>query len=354
MTAVGFYPRYGRLGASSRLRMFDFAEKWNRDTAGQTADVFPFFSDRYLEQLYSGSGKSFRSLFSGWLRRLRQLRSMPDTVVVEYELMPFFPAWFELRLLRGKRFFLNFDDFVQLKYKNLPLLRHKYERLMRRASGVICANHALAELAKKFNPNVIMIPTPVRLERYQGCCSVKFTEFTAVWIGTPATMRYLTEAADKLRAMAAGTDFTLLVIADGVAVDLPGVRCRFEKWSEATEAERLKKCHVGLMPLPDNDAFAAGKSGYKLIQYAAAGLPAIASDVGENRYILRDGVTGFLAGPPEEWSEAMAKIHDSFQRYAKMSSAALRVSAEYALDRQFARFKAFITTGKNDDCKKNI
>ena len=168
VTAVGFYPRYGRLGASSRLRMFDFAEKLNCDTAGQPAEVFPFFSDRYLEQLYSGGGKSFRSLFSGWLRRLRQLRSLPDTVVIEYELMPFFPAWFELRLLRGKRFFLNFDDFVQLKYKKIPMLRHKYERLMRRSSGVICANHALAELAKKFNSSVILISKQVRLDRYKG------------------------------------------------------------------------------------------------------------------------------------------------------------------------------------------
>ncbi len=345
VNSVGFYSRYGRLGASSRLRMFDFAEMWNRD-APETADVFPFFSDRYLKSLYSGNGKSFLSLSAGWLRRLRQLRRMPDTVVIEYELLPFFPAWFELRLLRGRRFFLNFDDFVQLKYAKMPLLRDKFDRLMRAADGVICANHALVKIAEQYNNNVMLLPTPVRLERYHGCCSVKFPDFTAVWIGTPATMHYLTQAADKLRAMAAQTDFTLLIISDGRPIEIPGVRCRYEKWSETSEAELLKKCHVGLMPLPDNDAFAAGKSGYKLIQYAAAGLPAIASDVGENRYILRDGVTGFLAGSPNEWAEAMTKLHDSFQRYAKMSSAALRASAEYSLEHQFARFKPFILTAK--------
>ena len=58
---------------------------------------------------------------------------------------------------------------------------------------------------------------------------------------------------------------------------IPGVPMRFVDWSAETEAELLGRSHVGIMPLPEEDPFARGKSAFKLIQYRAAGIPAIAS-----------------------------------------------------------------------------
>jgi len=67
---------------------------------------------------------------------------------------------------------------------------------------------------------------------------------------------------------------------------------------------------VGIMPLPDN-LWAWGKCGYKLIQYLAAGVPVVASPVGLNLDIVREGWNGHFASAPEEWETRIASLLSS-------------------------------------------
>jgi glycosyltransferase involved in cell wall biosynthesis len=64
---------------------------------------------------------------------------------------------------------------------------------------------------------------------------------------------------------------------------------------------------IGIMPLPDDD-FTRAKGGYKLYLYMAAGIPCVASPVGINRTIIRNGENGFLATTEEEWIGALRKL----------------------------------------------
>ena len=76
-----------------------------------------------------------------------------------------------------------------------------------------------------------------------------------------------------------------------------------------------------------------GKCGYKLIQYMASGLPAVASPVGANSEIVVPGVTGFLADSHFEWVNALLQLwHDpDFRR--KMGIAGRRRAEErYSLE----------------------
>ena len=61
------------------------------------------------------------------------------------------------------------------------------------------------------------------------------------------------------------------------------------------------------MPLPDDD-YARAKGGYKLYLYMAAGLPCVASPVGVNNQIIRNGENGFLASSPELWYETLKAL----------------------------------------------
>jgi glycosyltransferase involved in cell wall biosynthesis len=61
------------------------------------------------------------------------------------------------------------------------------------------------------------------------------------------------------------------------------------------------------MPLVDSD-WEQGKSGYKLIQYMACGKPVVASPVGVNNVIVKNGVNGYLAKNQDEWVEALALL----------------------------------------------
>ena len=47
------------------------------------------------------------------------------------------------------------------------------------------------------------------------------------------------------------------------------------------------------MPLP-SDKWSEGKCGFKLIQYMALGIPAVASPVGVNSIIIEPGINGYL------------------------------------------------------------
>jgi glycosyltransferase involved in cell wall biosynthesis len=64
-----------------------------------------------------------------------------------------------------------------------------------------------------------------------------------------------------------------------------------------------------LLPLP-TDAFAAGKSPIKALQYAACGIPCISSPVGATLEIVRPGETGITASTQAEWTSAILRLVD--------------------------------------------
>jgi glycosyltransferase involved in cell wall biosynthesis len=61
------------------------------------------------------------------------------------------------------------------------------------------------------------------------------------------------------------------------------------------------------MPLKD-DLWAAGKCGFKALQYMALGIPALVSPVGVNTKIVDDGINGFICKTPEDWKLAIEKL----------------------------------------------
>ena len=326
---LGIYTRYGRRGASSRLRYFDYRNAF--ETAGFAPHFHSFFPNAYLKRLYAGGGKSRLLAAEALLRRLTSTAvHLPKRLLIEYELFPELPFGVESYFLRNRRYVLNFDDDVWLKYEGRGALAEKYDLLIEGAAGVVCANDLLLEKARRHNANVIKIPTAVDLDAFPKQAR-KFPDFTIAWIGTPVTYEYLERHTEALQSMALAVDFELLVIAKKSLGRraIPGVNMRFADWSEAKEGELLARCHVGIMPLPADDPFAAGKSAFKLIEYLAAGLPAIASPVGENLRVLRDGETGYLAETPEEWTDALIRLKDDTVR-GRFAANAHHLAFEYS------------------------
>jgi glycosyltransferase involved in cell wall biosynthesis len=157
-----------------------------------------------------------------------------------------------------------------------------------------------------------VIPTVIDLKRYgeqQGTASKQLFQDSRpriVWIGSPSTVRYLQLLSEPLQALAKRHAFVLRVIGGGT-VGIPGVQVESLPWSEDTEVKNISECAIGVMPLLDT-SWERGKCGYKLIQYMACGLPVVASSVGVNMEIVRQGGNGFLADTPEEWCVALEKL----------------------------------------------
>ena len=261
---------------------------------------------------------------------------MPERLFVEYELFPYLSYSFEAKYLRHRKYVLNFDDDIFLRYGREP---NKLDRLCAGAAGVICANDRLIERVSHHQSNVLKVPTVLDLARCRAAVPAERPvreKPLAVWIGTPVTYKFLVDAAPQLRAMYRARPFRLRVIASAGLAPIEGLEMEFFDWSREAEAKLLAEADLGIMPLPADDAFAAGKSAYKIIQYFACGLPVLASPVGENCRILTPEC-GILADTPEEWASAIERIDAPGFR-----AGAMRRAGDFDLAQWGPRVAAFL------------
>lgn len=337
--------KYGRLGASSRLRSLQYLPWYEQ--AGLQVTAQPLLSDEFLSRRYQRGSYAVWSLLKAYARRLRILlaRRQFDVVWIEKEALPWFPLWLELALLRDVPYVLDYDDAVFHNYDQHAnawvrrLLGRRLDGLMAQATLVVGGNHYLAQRARDAGaPWVEVVPTVIDLVRYPSQPQMLAAPLVegalprVVWIGSPSTVRYLQLLREPLQALSARQPFVLRVIGGGV-VDLPGVQVEVVPWTEATEVENISACQVGVMPLLDS-LWERGKCGYKLIQYMACGLPVVASGVGINPEIVRHGENGFVADTHQDWVDALGKLlADSSLRVAMGASGRRRVENEYCIQK---------------------
>jgi glycosyltransferase involved in cell wall biosynthesis len=128
---------------------------------------------------------------------------------------------------------------------------------------------------------------------------------TVGWIGSPTTGPYLDPVLPQLAAL---NDDRLQVRFVVVGADTgwraPWIEHR--PWSLARETDDIAEFDIGIMPLPDTP-WARGKCGYKLLQYFAAGVPAVSSPVGvANELVGQEH--GLLASTQMQWRDALTRL----------------------------------------------
>ena len=109
-------PRYSPLGASSRLRSYQYLPALR--AAGIEVQVSSLLDDAYLHGLYGGR-TPLAPVLRGYGRRWRALREVRhfDAAWVEKEAWPWLPLWLESWLLNGPaRLVLDYDDAVFHRY----------------------------------------------------------------------------------------------------------------------------------------------------------------------------------------------------------------------------------------------
>lgn len=337
--------KYSRLGASSRLRTMQFLP--GLDAAGFDIIVQSLFDDAYLEQLYQKKGRNLLHVLKCYWRRLLILFRIKqfDAVWLEYELLPYFPAWLESYLKWRKiPFVVDYDDALFHNYDlaGNPWLRNllgnKIDQVMASADVVCVGNSYLKQRALKAGAQSISwIPTVIDLARYPiAATKPKNTTPVFGWIGSPATQSYLTLIAPALCKALAHCSGRLVLIGANTDI-LPhfaGCNVELRPWTEATEVQDICNFDVGLMPLPDGP-WERGKCGYKLIQYMACAVPVIASPVGANVDIVQGSGSGLLAATDGEWFDALVALATDdllCQQYGQAGRAA--VETVYSLQAQ--------------------
>jgi glycosyltransferase involved in cell wall biosynthesis len=328
--------RYGRLGASSRMRIYQYTPFLRY--SGIEVEVSPLLRDDYLKRFYARQKTRWAAILADYLKQA--VRSMHarrfDLLWIEKELFPNLPAWFEQALSAlGIRYVVDYDDAVFHNY-DLSLhplkriLADKIDRVMRSSALVVCGNEYLAERARFAGARrVEVIPTTVDMERYRTAAPQAHDRIVVGWIGSLTTVIHLQLVADALRELA--SEFPLRLCVVGAQFAAPGIDIDCRPWSEDTEVGELQQFDIGIMPLIDTP-FVRGKCGYKLIQYMAAGKPVVASPVGMNLEIVEHGRCGYLASTSDEWLSALrALCANSEARQSMGAQGRLTVEQRYCL-----------------------
>lgn len=252
-----------------------------------------------------------------------------------------------LEKLRSARrpFILDLDDAIYLNQDryNLRLpgvfakLQNDSEpvQLVQEASHVIAGNQFLADFADQYHKRWTLIPTSLDTERFSPGPPNRFKTPVIGWSGTTATNFYVNRLSPVLNELATKHDFEFHFISDRLDHFQPGalkkVNFKFVRWSQPNEIDTLRQIQIGVMPLEEDD-WAKGKCGFKALQYMSVGVPAVCSPVGVSLEIIQDGVNGFLARTPDEWSEKLTLLIKDPALRAKMGLEARKtVMEKYSL-----------------------
>ena len=302
------------MGASSRLRTYQFLPLW--EEAGYGVRVASFFNEAYLKDVYGRRRPGVWNVLGCYLKRFWVLLGVwrYDLVWVEKELFPYLPAWAEwLLAYLGPGYVVDYDDAVfhrydtQGSYLVRNLLGRKIDRVMARARMVFVGNDYLAERAKKAGvKSVILLPTVIDPKRYRKKEVYSSGKVWIGWIGSPSTLKYVKAIKQELEEVCREANAGLLLVNGNEGFSFQG-DLNMIPWSEAGEVEAILQMDIGIMPLPDNE-WERGKCAYKLIQYMACGLPVVASPVGMNKEVVRNGENGFLAEGSAEWKEGLLRL----------------------------------------------
>lgn len=349
--------RYSRLGASSRLRSYQYLPFL--ESRGIEVSVAPLFGDDYVNGLYAEE-VPVASVIRAYISRLAAMRRAKrfDVLWVEQEIFPWLPDWIELGLIPGNLAIVSdYDDAIFHRYDQhklsliRALLEKKIDAVMRRSNVVIVGNDYIGDRARQAGARrVEFLPTVVDATRYAVVNAASNEPVTTIgWIGTPSTAHYLRIVAPVLQEMVATG--SVRVVAVGARADqLKGFPIEARPWSEQSEVQEIQRFDIGIMPLPD-EPFERGKCGYKLIQYMACGKPVVASPVGVNRVIVREGLEGYLPADPSQWRDVLLRLcGDPLLRKQMGTAGRKRVEAEYSLQLAAPRLEALLRSLVKPTC----
>lgn len=174
------------------------------------------------------------------------------------------------------------------------------------ADMVTVSTEPLAEVMRQFSSNVVVLPNFVpeyllTMERPRP------DRLTVGWTGgashgydvrvcAPAVRAFLDWDCKSAQLHIQGTDFR------GTFGHL---NARHTDWApRPQDYYKLLDFDIGLAPLADT-TFNRSKSYIKALEYAALGIPVIATDLDPYNTFIIDGVTGFLVRKEKEWRDRL-------------------------------------------------
>ena len=267
------YPK--KISPAQRYRMEQFEELLEKERI--FIHCFPFFEKKMYPILFERRYivKKALAICKGFINRFIELFSLNkyDLIFINREASPLGPPifeWLYVKIFR-KKIIYDFDDAVWLSNTSeANRITHffkafwKIKHIIRWTTVVICGNDYLSSFAKKYNNNIVLLPTVVDTKkRFNKTVEQDVSEVTIGWTGSFSTMPYLEKLIPVQRQKALEIPFKFILISNKKPYfELPNME--YVDWDEENEVSKLAECQVGLMPM-DKDEWACGKCGLKIL-----------------------------------------------------------------------------------------
>lgn len=305
---LAFAP-YGRQGASTRVRIFDWVDRVQGEVV-----VFGYAGAERnsARQLLQHPGAAIRAELQ--IRSMAQQRH--NRVLIHRAVSPFGNGNLESKIIRSADFSAyDFDDALHWedpKGRVRALFGSNMRKCVRCVSGVdrvIVGNDTLADWAGQLARDVVVIPSCVDPSVYHMKQSYELSDPPRlVWIGSVSTERYLLSITSALLETHRRTGARLQVFGAPGGIDLGPLERMVDRvpWQLGVAENSLHRFDVGIAPLTD-DLYSRGKCAYKVLQYGAAGLPVVASPIGAN-WNVTSQLGGRLVGSADEWVDELSAL----------------------------------------------
>ncbi|MCP4176707.1 MAG: glycosyltransferase family 4 protein [bacterium] len=293
--------------------------------------LFPYLTEE-------GIDSSFTVIPKSGLQRLKLFKSCKnyDLVVLQKKLF----GLLDLNILRfyAEKLIYDFDDAVYCKdaacsknisdYKNSARFK-KFSRTIKKCDAIIAANNILknkaVSIVDRNKVTVINSPIPIELIKQKSSYTIPGNPIIG-WVGTKSTQKYLKYITPALQIVNKTIPITLNVISN-IKPTVENLKLNYIEWSSDTEYQNISNFDIGIMPL-SNDPFSSGKAAYKLLQYMAAGIPSVCSNVGMNAELSAKDNICIGGNNHQEFADAIIKLIKSESSRKKLGERASKYVAK--------------------------
>ena len=189
----------------------------------------------------------------------------------------------------------------------------------------------LAERIAKLNPRVAVCKNRID-ESLLTVTRARRAKLVIGWAGGPSHFEDMKEADYGLRRTV--DRHPNICEIHYIGADMRRVvrrAARFTPWAPKTaDYYRLIDFDIGIAPLRPG-VFTDAKSYIKALEYAALGIPVVASDVTPYRDFVIDGVTGWLVRGPQMWAARLRDLVNDTAMRTEMGAKAKTLAAGHTI-----------------------
>lgn len=238
-----------------------------------------------------------------------------------------------------KKIIFDFDDSIFLTY---PLITDIFISC---ANKVFVGSHYLYDYSVRRKSSTFLIPSAVDTNIFNPSVNAKKNDKIVIgWHGSIfAHLKNLSSILPVIRQIGDRYDVRVKLLGTRGALEIqnyfrekvPNVEFDFgpEEWLSYEKLPLfMSDIDISVSPLLDSP-WTRGKCAMKTLESMALGIPVVADSVGEHKYVIKNGTTGFLAANREDWITSLVKlIDDSSLRQEISSNCREFVVKNYSLD----------------------